>query len=211
MRVPSLCLLAIIAIAGCKHAGDATISSHLASSKDLPKGWKRAASDSSQVSIGLPPGWLSKNMKASDLAGGDKSLPSDLEKAADEALSNGAIKLIAFHTLKKGSSFAMNANVVVIPDGGKSLDDLEKENVDQLHQMVSGKIDSSKMSLPAGDAVVVKYNRSIPTGNGSVDVDFVSYLLDKDGNQYILTFSTPPDEMSLKPQTVEMAKTFEIG
>jgi hypothetical protein len=143
--------------------------------------------------------------------GADRGLPKDLQKQTDAALSNGMIKLFVLHMLKKGSAFALNANVLVISSGGESLDSLAKENLLQLRRIASGQVTLKKVSLPAGNAELIEYHRLVQTATGPLDVDFVSYLLIKNGNQFILTFSTPPDEKSLKPQMVEMAKSLRIG
>lgn len=203
-RALLLAVSSLVALAACS-GGPATGSASSSASSDegLPSGWTRVEVADEGFSIGLPEGWT--ELSADDL--GASGIFEELQSANPEAaaalsqaqgaIESGQIALFAFDAEPAASTirFATNLNVINAGATGGSASD----TADQMAQAISaqvpvnGEVETDTVTLPAGEAGVVRYEWTVASGGTSTDVSVTQYAVLADGTGYILSFSAASD------------------
>ena len=219
-------LLAVIAVstlllAACSAGSPGASAS--AGGDDLPAGWERVEVSDEGFSIALPNDW--DELSAEDL--GESGIFDELESAnpeaadvlaqAQQAIESGQIALFAFDGEPDDPDSTFAANVNVISAG--EVDGTAQEAADEMAEgiraqvPVNGEVEAETVTLPAGDAGVVRYEWSISGGDGSsTDVSVTQYAVLADGDGYILSFSAATDTMTeYGPLFEQLAETFAVG
>lgn len=211
-------------VAGCNKGGDEPVTSTTTttpgktavasnSSVPLPAGWKLAEAKADKISMGIAPDW-----RAIDLTEGDWSKMADIAfkddpKAAEkrgmiEAIAkNKTMKMMVMHQLD-AQNFTSNINVIAMPSGGKSLDEIVKLNGDQLQQMYNISAKAEPIKLAGGDASVMKFQVT----QGANKLAEECYITVKGDTYYIVTVTLPASASeALVKEAEQMAQTFNVG
>lgn len=153
---------------------------------EAPAGWTRVDADG--FSLAIPDQWESVSageaigpaLDAMREANPDAAAAIDAAAAAIEA---GQVQLFAFdpgpRTAETG--FAANVNVINIGDpGSEDLDELAEAMASGIRLQIPtvGEIESDTASLPAGEALILRYPWTVNTPDGgAVDVAVTQYLV----------------------------------
>jgi hypothetical protein len=203
--------LAILGAAGCKKtdASGTITTSTTQEDSTLPSGWKRVEATGEKLSIGYPSDWHAVDLTQTDF---DKAIDSSGDKDPSFAstvktmAANKTFKLIVMHD--KEGDFSPNLNVIEMDAGGSTLDQLKSANLDQLKSIASGTPTTADATVDGTPAVEFKYQMQNPSIKEAIDID--SYLLVKDGKQYILTF-TATQGSKTESDFSGMKDTFHAG
>jgi hypothetical protein len=170
--------------------------------------------------VTLPDGWVRLDLSGEDVdqflqSGVDAMAPEAAEAFKEQVRSAAAsgIKLFAIDQNGITPEFVTNANVLVIPTGGVSLDLIESTVVSQLETTlpnINGEIETERVTLPSGEALHISYVLGLqPEGGSDVDVAIHQFLMVGDTSGVYLTVSgLPGDETADK--ALELAQTFEF-
>ena len=214
MRCFTIGLLAVLVVAGCKSGGDnQVIAGHESSPSGLPAGWTRVTANSGGVSLGMPSDWHEKPTSGNEIKKGMSAIKS--QNSADEEIKKSgaeitsSIKLVIDHGMD-AKGLDANATIVVVPSEGGTQEALTKSLVDQFKQIGAVVTSTKNETLAAGESSVVECKRSMTYASGPADLEFTSYLIAKNGKEYLLTFTLPAGNDSLKSEVDGIAKTFQI-
>lgn len=191
------------------------------SSSDLADDLTRVEVAGEGFSIGLPAGW--DEISAEDL--GESGVMEGLASAnpetagvidqAQAAIESGQIAFFAFDTepTDQTSTFAANVNVINAGDVEGSASDAAEEMATTIESQipVNGEVTTDTITLPAGDAAVVRYEWTIVAADGtSNDAAVTQYAVLADGRGYILSFTSLADEATeYDPIFTTMAESFQ--
>lgn len=110
--------------------------------------------------ITLPPGWTRVDLQSGDLeailaaAGAENPELAELYSAQIQTMLASGLVIFAFGPdLATGT----NLNVLSLPSMGMSLDLLEQANLAQLESLAEGDITTERVTLPAGEALHLRY------------------------------------------------------
>jgi hypothetical protein len=110
--------------------------------------------------ITLPDGWTRIDLAAGDLesliAAAGASNPALAEAYSGQIKAMLASGLVLF-ALGPDPMVGTNLNVLAVPNFGVSLDLLEQASLAQLKAVAQGDIDSERITLPAGEALHLRY------------------------------------------------------
>lgn len=187
----------------------------------MPSGWTQVEVADEGFSIALPEDW--DELSAEDL--GESGIFDELESAnpeaaqvlaqAQEAIESGQIAMFAFDAEPGDPESTFAANVNVISAG--EVDGTAQEAADQMAEgiraqvPVNGEVETDTVTLPAGEAGVVRYEWSVSGGDGSsTDVSVTQYAVLADGDGFILSFSAASETMTeYGPLFEQIAETFD--
>jgi len=201
---------AFLAVAACQQGGTVTSSTEVKDSA-LPKGWVKAEVTGEKMSIGCPPGWHAIDMTANDF---DKTMDSvqldaTTRSQIKELAANKAFKLIVMHKIEV--DFSPNLTIIETPSPSRvTLDQLRDANIEELKSTATGSPVVSKTTVDGVDAYLIKWQQPKPMGSSKDILNEWSYLLLKDNNQYMLTFTTVPSD-GLDKEVAGMFNTFHLG
>lgn len=175
--------------------------------------------------VTLPKGWRSLDLSRSTSAGEAASLAGllgtstvDAQTYLDtvRAILPAGVRLFAFDTTSfdPTAKFATSLNLLRLPAGTATLDQLETANVATLESIsvVVKPIDHIRVTLPAGPAIRFTYGfRVANSGIRNGIVQTTQYLIPAGGAQYILTISSggPPTQQE-QADFLAVARSFAV-
>ena len=108
---------------------------------------------------------------------------------------------------------AVTPNVLVVPTGGVSLDLLEGLVVSQLEASIPdivGEVESEQITLPAGDALRMRYVLGLdPSGGSDIEIAVHQFLVVDDASGLYLTVSGPATD-AFSAEALEIAESLEL-
>lgn len=119
--------------------------------------------------ITLPAGWTRVDLQSGDLeaimaaAGAENPEMAKLYSAQIQTMLANGLVIFAFGP---DMTTGTNLNVLSLPSMGMSLDFLEQANLAQLKNLAAGDVSTERVTLPAGDALHLRYDiasASLPT------------------------------------------------
>lgn len=219
-RAAAIAVIGLL-LGGCTAAAPG--ASGGATGDDLPDGLERVEVSDEGFSIGLPDDW--DELSAEDL--GESGIFEELESAnpeaadvlaqAQQAIESGQIALFAFDAEPDDpeSTFAANLNVISAGEVDGSAQDAADQMAEGVRAQVpvNGEVETETVTLPAGEAGVVRYEWTVAGGDGSsTDVSVTQYAVLAGGDGFILSFSAASDTMTeYAPLFEQVAESFEAG
>ena len=102
-------------------------------------------------------------------------------------------------------------NAGPVDDSAQEAADLMAEGI-RAQVPVNGEVETETVTLPAGEAGVVRYEWTVAGGDGSsTDVSVTQYAVLADGDGFILSFSAATDTMNeYGPLFEQVAETFSV-
>jgi hypothetical protein len=177
----------------------------------LPAGWTKVEVQGEKMSIACLPNWVAIDPSAKDFEKmmETANLSADMMAEIKQATANKSIKLLVFKKVQAGT-FSPNLNIIEtkIP-ADVTLQQLQDLNVSQLKGIAVGTPTVTNTTLAGTDARCVKWVQKNPSGVGPSTLQETTYLLIKNGNQYVLTFTLT--DSSEDAGVEAMAKTFSLG
>ena len=207
-------LIVPIALAAWGCGNPKVVSNVVKSDSNLPAGWTRASAKGENVSIGLAPGWVAKDLSANEAGSAFKAGGSANPKMGDassqgmSAAMNGNFKIMAYHQPDGKVPFAPNVNVLELPRPENAADDQIVAANDEQWKAMGGKV-LSKQKVQLGDNPATLWIVELPFNSqaGPQTLSYRSYLILKGGKQYYITFSMLKGS-PLDKDAEAMAKTF---
>jgi hypothetical protein len=179
-----------------------------ASDARTPEGWTRVVVADRGFSLAIPEAWEQLSADAfPDADSMQEMLEANPEAAVaieqgQAALAGGQIALFAFDTTEENleSGFATNLNAIDVGPVEGTAEEAAEEIAGAIEQQipVTGEVETSTVSLPAGDAALVRYEWEIDDGQGtttSVTVTQYAIIGDASGNGFILSMSAATDQL----------------
>jgi hypothetical protein len=148
----------------------------------------RIAFPDKKFAVTLPEGWTRIDLSAGDLdallaaAGASNPDLAEAYSAQIKAMLATGLVLFAFGP---DPSQGTNVNILVAPSFGVSLDLLEQANLAQIKQMADGEVVSERVTLPAGQAIHMRY--AIAAAGQPVAPSIEQYYIVTDESQYIVS------------------------
>lgn len=111
--------------------------------------------------ITLPAGWTRIDLQSGDLeqimaaAGADNPEMAELYSAQIQTMLASGLVIFAFGP---DITTGTNLNVLSLPSMGMNLDLLEQANLAQLKTLAEGEVSTERVTLPAGEALHLRYN-----------------------------------------------------
>ena len=191
-----------------------------APSTDAPAGWTRVEGEG--FSMTLPEGW--RAMAPSDI--NDSGIFEQLREAnpnaagaidqAEAALASGQISFFAFDPGERTAQtgFATNVNVIALEDvGGTSVEEATEELAGGIEQVTPReRIETSTITLPGGEAGVVRYvwTLELPNG-GSTELAGTQYIIFDGDRAFVITL-TGIEEFAAEdaPRWDQVAESFRV-
>ena len=171
-----------------------------------PDGWERIVVADAGLSVAIPGGW---EQLSADVIGDsglmDEMLAANPDAAAaieqaQAAIAGGDIALFAFDASRESleSGFAANINAINVGDPGGTAADAAGEVAAVIEQQVPvvGEVETEVVSLPAGDAALVRYEWEVQDATGAaqrVAVRQYAIIGDRSGTGFILSMSAAAD------------------
>jgi len=180
---------------------------------DAPEGWRRVAVTEQGFSLAVPEEWeeLSPEligesgvMERIQEANPDAAVALEQARAAIES---GQIALFAFDASAEGSAsgFATNLNAINVGPVEGSAEDAADEVAEAIRQQIPvvGEVETETVSLPAGDAALVRYEWPVDDGEGTETLVAVrQYAIIGDGGTgFILSMSAAADAVGAHEET----------
>ncbi len=115
--------------------------------------------------ITLPTGWTRIDLQSGDLeqimaaAGAQNPEMAELYSAQIQAMLASGLVIFAFGP---DMTSGTNLNVLSLPSMGMNLDVLEQANLAQLKTLAEGDVTTERMTLPAGEALHLRYSIKSP-------------------------------------------------
>jgi hypothetical protein len=178
----------------------------------------RIVDESKGFAVTLPDGWTRLDLAGADiekmLGTASENMTPEARQALEQQLAALSAAGLTFFAIGPSDdpNFATNLNILALPAGGMTLDMLEQLNVAQLKAMgsIAGDVKSERVTLPAGDALHLRYAITTPGVDGAEIKPAVDqYLIVGGGQQYIVTFSGL-DDGSLAGDAKATAESFEL-
>jgi hypothetical protein len=138
--------------------------------------------------VTLPAGWTRIDLQSGDLeaimaaAGAENPELANLYTAQIQAMLASGLVIFAFGP---DISTGTNLNILSLPSMGMSLDLLEQANLAQLQSLADGQVSSERVTLPAGEALHLRY--SIAAANQPVSPTIDQYLVLKGDRQLMVS------------------------
>jgi hypothetical protein len=167
----------------------------------LPEGWQRIDLTDQDIDQVLDAGVGAMSPEAAELL-----------RTQVRTMAASGIKMFAIDQNGITPEFVTNANVLVIPTGGVSLDLIEPTVVSQLETTlpdIDGEIETERVTLPAGEALRISYVLGLSPNGSDVDVAIHQFLVVGDTNGVYLTVSGPPGD-ELADDALGIAQTLEL-
>ncbi len=111
--------------------------------------------------VTLPTGWTRIDLQSGDLeaimaaAGAENPELAQLYTAQIQTMLASGLVIFAFGP---DITTGTNLNILSLPSMGMSLDLLEQANLAQLESLAQGQVESERVTLPAGEALHLRYN-----------------------------------------------------
>jgi hypothetical protein len=111
--------------------------------------------------ITLPTGWTRIDLQSGDLeaimaaAGAENPELAELYSTQIQTMLASGLVIFAFGP---DITAGTNLNILSLPNMGMSLDLLEQANLAQLQNLAEGQVSSERVTLPAGEALHLRYN-----------------------------------------------------
>jgi hypothetical protein len=111
--------------------------------------------------ITLPAGWTRIDLQSGDLeqimaaAGAENPEMAELYSAQIQTMLASGLVIFAFGP---DITTGTNLNVLSLPSTGMNLDLLEQANLAQLKTLAEGEVSTERVTLPAGEALHLRYN-----------------------------------------------------
>jgi len=178
----------------------------------------RIVDESKGFAVTLPDGWTRLDLTSTDieqmLGAASANMTPEARAALQQQLSGLAAAGLTFFAIGPSAdpNFATNLNILALPSSGMTLDLLEQLNVTQLEALPSlaGDVVQERVTLPAGEALHLRYAIKTPGVNGAeIQPTVDQYLMVGGSQQYIVTFSGL-DDGSLAAAAKSTAESFEI-
>jgi hypothetical protein len=188
---------------------------------DAPAGWRRIGVAEQGFSLAVPDAW----QELSPALIADSGLMDDMRESnpdaagaleqAQAAIEQGSIALFAFDTDEErlASGFASNLNAINVGSVGGSAEEAADEVAEAIRQQIpiTGEVETSTTSLPAGDAAVLTYEWELAGTDGAArPVHVTQYAIIGDsGSGFILSMSAMSDAFEAYQDVfVQIAESF---
>jgi hypothetical protein len=138
--------------------------------------------------VTLPDGWTRIDLDSQDLdsllkaAGESNPALAQAYSAQIKSMLAAGLVLFAFGPDPVAGT---NVNILVAPSFGVSMDLLEQASVAQVKSIASGDVSTDRVTLPAGQALHLKY--SLASGNLPSGPAVEQYVLVTDKDQYVVS------------------------
>jgi hypothetical protein len=178
----------------------------------------RIVDETKGFAVTLPDGWIRYDLAGADLEQRLGAATGNMTPEAQEGLKQQLEALSAagltFFAIGPNASpnFATNLNIIALPAGGMTLDTLEQLNVAQLEAMgtIAGDVTTERVTLPAGEALHLRYAIKTPGVDGVEIAPTVDqYLIVGGDQQFIVTFSGL-DDGTLEGDAKATVESFEL-
>lgn len=168
-----------------------------------PEGWERTVVAGQGFSLALPEEWepLSARTIGDDDAIGElieaypRAAPAIEQGQA--AIASGQIALFAFDTGTESirSGFASNVNAINVGPVQGTADDAAVDVAEAIQQQIpiSGDVETETVTLPAGEAALVRYEWAVEEAEReAIGISVTQYAIigERSGDGYILSMST---------------------
>jgi hypothetical protein len=180
---------------------------------DASNGWRRISVAERGFSLEVPDGWeelspaiIGESGIMEQLLAANPDAAVALEQAR-AALSSGQIALFAFDTDVEGlaAGFATNLNMIDVGPVEGTVEQAAAEVTETVRQQIplTGDVESDMVSLPAGDAALIRYEWEVDDGEGTTArVSVTQYaIIGASGNGYILSMSAASDDAGRHEET----------
>lgn len=185
-----------------------------------PEGFERIVVADAGFSLALPDGWetisaeeLSETGVMDELMEANPDAQGPLEQAR-AALENDQIALFAFDAREESisSGFAANVNAIDVGPVEGTAEDAGEEIVAAIEDQVpvNGEVSSETVTLPAGEAALIRYEWSVANASGeTVDVSVTQYAILAEGGGFVLSMSAATDTLDQYEETFrQIAESF---
>jgi hypothetical protein len=178
--------------------------------RPLPAGFRRRTVPETRLSLGVPRRWQA-------LTRGDATYPGTIQMLAgiDRALRlplvgltvpDSPLKLFGFD-LRAGAGGAATFSVLV--DGGPPPGPFERWSVRVRRELgrlpdLSGPVTAQRVTLPAGEALLAEYRRTVP-GPGASVVSTTHYVVAAGDQLVALVFAAPEQQLAAYRSTFRAA------
>jgi hypothetical protein len=188
---------------------------------DAPDGWRRVAVAEQGFSLAVPGEWqelspelLGESGVMEQMREANPNAAEALDQAA-AAIEGGQIALFAFDPsgTSTESGFATNLNAINVGPVEGSAEDAADEVAGAIRQQIPiiGDVETETVSLPAGDAALVRYEWEVDDGEGTVTTVTVrQYAIIADGGTgFILSMSAASEAIKGYEETFrQIAESF---
>ena len=165
-----------------------------------PEGFTVVDRRADGFAIALPPGWESFDLTEADVdaivaaaAQANPNLRSGIADAVKQLVQQGGL-LYASDTSNPGK-FLTNVNLIKVTGVESDLNLLQEQAQSQLTAAGATNVSSTRVSLPAGEAVRTTYTVPVTLADGTpIEVAGLQVYVVADSNLYVLTFSTDQPE-----------------
>ena len=136
-----------------------------------------------------------------------------LAAALNQLLTSGQFSQFLLYALGyDGATYIGNVNITTFAVGALDLDGLGPLMEGQLKNVGVANYSATKVVLPAGNALLLKYTLTVHSGTTDLVVSGNAYIVIASGQAYQVTFScNPPDPAACLAQGAQMIQTFRIG
>ncbi len=165
----------------------------------LPDNWFRIELDSDELDqlISAGSGQMSDAM-------------ATFMKSQVSSMITAGVSLYAMREADSKATVGTNVNILTLSSYGLTLDTLETLNVSQLKSLLGNdlKVDTDRLTLPAGDALQLAYEFSL-TGDAGATFQILQYLIIMDRDQLVLSCSTPGEIAGIADECRSIANSIE--
>jgi len=221
MRRTALAFGLVVILAGCGSSQTAPGASPTAASIPTAAPGNTAApggtaAPAAGITLTLLPNWQKVDLTREALQNMVTTLgPSNPQLAAalNQLLTSGQFSSFLLYALGyNGTAYIGNTNATSFPVGALDLDGLGPLMEGQLKNIGVANFSSSKVTIPAGTALALKYTLTVHSGATDVLVTGHAWIVIQNGQAYQVTFScNPPDPSPCLSQGDQMIQTFRIG
>ncbi|KAB8143312.1 hypothetical protein F8S13_09840 [Chloroflexia bacterium SDU3-3] len=189
----------------------------------LPADWQRIEVSGEGFAVALPPEWeqidLSDPNLTSSLNDVLKNNPELGEQFQGqvESMAQAGIKFFAFDASADGTkdNFTTNINIIKQAIGMEMpIETIEQANIEQIKSALKTEdIESTRMTLPAGEAVMLRYTPTMATGaeGTSTTASITQYIIMAGTDMYVISLTTGPDRTEeYKDSFDQIGQGFEI-
>ncbi len=156
--------------------------------------------------VTLPDGWTRIDLESGDLeallaaAGASNPALAEAYSGQIKAMLASGLVLFAFGPHPMAGT---NLNILAVPSLGMSLDLLEQATLAQLKSVAQGEVASERVTLPAGQALHLKYAIAAEGVPNAPTVD--QYVVITDKSQIIISVTNAePADASVIAQSIEL-------
>lgn len=222
-KLPLLLILAfaVSAVIGCNKNDNTPVASTVttplsqsaASSIGLTGRWKTVTNKAENISIRVPASWPVIDMTPGRL---DSSLDHVAEvdpswtgaRAMVRSSPNTNTAKLMARSDGPDDVFPRGISIFKFPMMGKSLDDLVQGNNKLTEKSLGVHPVTAKAKLPAGNAIVTKYQKPL----GEIKVSFVNYFVQKGKSYFLITTMFPADATkAMVTELQQIVNTVDLG